>query len=220
MEQSIHRALGVNVFGSHLIRVDPDYATLDLAVTRLAPAPEPAFVDARRGAESLRKVLGERSLPERDVRTSQITLAQEFEHLGGARKFLGYRARIDFRIVLDDVARTEEILIAAVEHGADVIQRVSFGTRKLREVRARAREAAFAAAKTKAELYAKAAGIRLGTVLHIEDVNPEEAGRRGYSSHAPDVDLASDDDRTSSAYAPGAIVVSAAVMACFAIQPP
>ncbi|HUJ57730.1 MAG TPA: SIMPL domain-containing protein [Kofleriaceae bacterium] len=221
MEQSIHHALGVNVFGSHLIRVDPDYATLDVAVTRLAPKPEPAFVEARRGAEAVRKALAERALPERDVRTSQITLAQEFEHVGGARKFAGYRARIDFRIVLEDVARTEQILIAVVEHGADVVQSVSFGTRQLRALRARAREAAFAAARAKAELYAAAAGIRLGTVVHVEDVAPQEAGRRGYASHAPDVDLAAEDDGAASgAYSPGAIVVSAAVMACFAIQPP
>lgn len=113
-------------------------------------------------------------------------------------------------------------MIGAVEHGADVIQRVTFGTRELRDLRARAREAAFAAARAKAQLYASAAGIRLGAVLHVEDVNPDEASRRGYASHAPDVDLASesDDAAAGGAYTPGAIVVSAAVMACFGIQPP
>jgi uncharacterized protein YggE len=220
MNQTIQRALGVSVFGSHLIRVDPDYATLELAVTRVATLPQPAFVDARRDAQAVRAALTAAKVPDRDVRTSQITLAQEFEHVGNARKFVGYRARIEVRVVLDDISRTEEVLVAAVENGVDVIQRVSFGTRQLRALRARAREAAYAAASAKAELYARAAGVQLGTVVHVEDVNPEEAGRRGYSSHAPDVDLASEGDDTGSlAYSPGAIVVSAAVMVCYAIQP-
>ncbi len=220
MIQTIQRALGVSVFGSHLMRVDPDYATLELAVTRVAKLPQPAFVDARRDAQAVRAALTTAKVPDRDVRTSQITLAQEFEHVGSARKFVGYRARIEVRVVLDDISRTEEVLVAAVENGVDVIQRVSFGTRQLRALRARAREAAFAAASAKAELYARAAGVQLGTVVHVEDVNPEEAGRRGYSSHAPDVDLASEHDESGSlAYTPGAIVVSAAVMVCYAIQP-
>jgi uncharacterized protein YggE len=220
MIQTIQRALGISVFGSHLVRIDPDYATLELAVTRLATRPEPAFVEARKGAQAVRAALSAASVQDRDVRTSQITLAQEFEHVSGARKFLGYRARIDVRIVLDDVSRTEDVLITAVDHGADLIQRVTFGTRQLRAVRARAREAAFGAATTKAELYARTAGVRLGTVTHIEDVNPDEGARRGYSSHAPDVDLVGEAEESGAdkAYSPGAIVVSAAVMVCFAIQ--
>jgi uncharacterized protein YggE len=219
MIQTIQRALGVSVFGSHLLRVDPDYATLEMAVTRVAKLPQPAFVEARRDAQAVRAALTAAKVPDRDVRISQITLAQEWEHVGNARKFVGYRARIEVRVVLDDISRTEDVLVAAVENGVDVIQRVSFGTRQLRALRARAREAAFAAALAKAELYARAAGIQLGTVVHVEDVNPEEAGRRGYSSHAPDVDLASDDESGGQAYTPGAIVVSAAVMVCYAIQP-
>jgi uncharacterized protein YggE len=218
IQQTIQHALGVSVFGSHILRVDPDYATLELAVTRLAMKPEPAFLEARQGAQTVRAALAAAKVPDRDLRTSQITLVQEYEHVGGStRKFIGYRSRIEFRVVLDDVARTEEVLIAAVEHGADVIQRVSFGTRELRALRARAREAAFAAARVKAELYASAAGIRLGNVVHVEDVNPEEGSRR--YSHA-DADLSLEgDDASGSSYNPGAIAVSAAVMACFAIQP-
>jgi uncharacterized protein len=221
MLQTIQRALGISVFGSHLIRVDPDYASIELAVTRLAPKPDPAFVEARKGAQAVRAALSAMKLPDRDVRTSQITLAQEFEQVGGHRKFAGYRARIGVRVVLQDVAQTENVLITAVDAGADVIQRVSFGTRQLRELRARAREAAFAAATAKAELYGRAAEVRLGTVVHIEDVNPDESARRGYSSNAPDVDLVPDGDETAGdgAYSPSAIVVSAAVMVCFAIQP-
>jgi hypothetical protein len=217
MLQTIQRALGITVFGSHLIRVDPDYATIEIAVTRLAAKPEPAFVEARKGAQAVRAALSAAKVPDRDVHASQITLAQEFEHSGSTRKFSGYRARIGIRIVLADVAQTENVLITAVDHGADVIQRVSFGTRQLRSYRASAREGALAAASAKGQLYARAAGVRLGAVIHVEDVNPEETNRRGYASHAPDADLSADSDDDGS-YSPGAIVVSAAVMVCFAID--
>jgi hypothetical protein len=53
-----------------------------------------------------------------------------------------------------------------------------------RELRAEARRKAVAAARAKADLYAEAAGVRVGAVLHIEDVDPEQPGASRYRSHA------------------------------------
>lgn len=67
------------------------------------------------------------------------------------------------------------------------------------------------AARAKAEAYAAAAGVKVGRAIHIEDVNPDEMGRR---SHAPDVDLDSHGEGTAGA---GSIVIAGAVMVCFSI---
>jgi hypothetical protein len=54
------------------------------------------------------------------------------------------------------------------------------------ELRAVARREAGAAARGKADLDAEAAGVRVrvGAVLHVEDVDPEQPGASRYRSHA------------------------------------
>ena len=85
----------------------------------------------------------------------------------------------------------------------------------LRELRATARAGALKAARAKAELYCETAGVKLGKVLHIEDINPTQA-RRGHG-HMVDQDFAESADNDPGAYHPGAISVSGAVVVSFTI---
>ncbi|MFV2017303.1 SIMPL domain-containing protein [Micromonospora sp. LOL_023] len=68
-----------------------------------------------------------------------------------------------------------------------------------------------AAARRKAELYAEAAGVRLGAVVHIDDVDPENVGHERYRGHGSGGQASAQD------LAPGHVVVSAAVILGFSI---
>jgi hypothetical protein len=68
-----------------------------------------------------------------------------------------------------------------------------------------------AAARAKADLYAEVAGVRIGVVLHVEDVDPEQPGAARYRSHAEAAATTAQD------LAPGHIVVSAAVILGYAV---
>jgi hypothetical protein len=213
--QSIQRAQGVNAFGSCLMRVDPDYVSVRFAVTRVAPTPKEAFDAVRAGARSVRERLAELSIRDADVRASEIGLEEAWSH-GQERKKIGYEARVSFHLILADITRLEALLTGVVDAGANQIVGAQPKTSKLKELRKDARERAVRAARDKADDLARAAGARLGAVLHIEDVNADEVSRR---SHMPDVDLSQHDDAGTPAEAhnPGSIVISAAVMACFAL---
>jgi uncharacterized protein YggE len=213
--QSIQRPTGINVFGSYLVRVDPDFATLDFAVTRTEPKARDAFEKARLAAHEVRAYLGTAGIAERDVRTSQITVTNATEFQGGQHRQVGFAARVGFQVVMDDFDRVELVLAGALEAGANAVDRVVWKTRRLREIRADARAKAFVHARAKAEIYAGAAGVRLGHVLHVEDLNPEATGR-GHSNYVADADL-SEQDVDRKANNPGSIVVTANVMVCFAI---
>ena len=67
------------------------------------------------------------------------------------------------------------------------------------------------AARAKVDLYAEAAGVRIGGLLHIEDVDPEQPGTSRYRSHAEAAATTAQD------LAPGHIVVSAAVILGYAV---
>jgi uncharacterized protein len=67
--------------------------------------------------------------------------------------------------------------------------------------------------RRKADLYAEAAGVRVGAVLHIDDVDSNNPAHRLYRGHAPAQGEASAED-----LAPGHVVVSAAVILGLAIS--
>jgi uncharacterized protein YggE len=213
VNQSLHHPIGVNVFGSRLVRVDPDYASIRFSVSSTRPEPKDALEETHAAHERSRAVLAARHVNPHDVRSSRVSLFQWFEGQGDARKAVGYRAQIGSQVFVRSLPTVEPILLELVAAGAREIESVAYKTSRLLEIRAEARAGAVAAARAKAEVYATAAGQRVGKVLHLEDINPDEFGRR---SHLPDLDL-SEDDPDSPSQATGSIVVAAAVMACFAL---
>jgi uncharacterized protein YggE len=137
-----------------------------------------------------------------------------FDSYGPNAKFLGYQAEVAFRIVIDALDKVEPVLSAAVDAGANQVTGVRYLTSRLRELRADARRQAVQAARTKAEVYCDAAGVQLGQVIHIEDVNPDSMMLRG--GHGESVDLSAHDEAAESgALQSGSLVVSAAVMVGF-----
>jgi uncharacterized protein YggE len=213
VNQSIQRPVGVNVFGSRLIRVEPDYASLRFSVSSTRPEPKEALEETHAAADRSRQVLNAKKVDRRDVRASRVTLFQWHEGQNENRRAVGYRSQIGFQVFVRDLTTVEPLLLELVAAGAREIESVAYKTSRLQEIRKEARAAAIAAAKAKAEVYAQAAGQRVGKALHIEDINPDDFGRR---SHLPDLDLSEDDPDAPNDVA-GSIVVAAAVMACFAL---
>lgn len=213
--QSIRNPSGISVFGSYVVRVEPDVALVTFSVAHTKAEPPAAFAATRQAVADVREYLRRADVAQADVQTSIVNLSADWQGYGKERVFLGYEARTSLSVRLTDLRRFEEILAGVVQAGANQIQSTEFQTTRLAEVRAQARRGAFAAARRKGELYAEEAGLRLGEVLHVEDVNPD--GVRGRESHGADaVGLESEGDGQSST--PGSIQVQAAVQVMFAIQ--
>lgn len=206
---------GVKVFGSAVIRVAPDIATISVAVSRLEQKPEPAFSKAREGALAVSTYLHQTGI--KDFGSSRVSLHQEFKYRDGENKFIGFRARIEFSIVLREMDRVDSILTGLIAAGADTLTSVTFQTSRLKELRADARRRAVRAAREKAELYCEAAGATAGQVLSIEDVNPDVLS--GHSeSHTRQEASAFDDVGEPGAIDPGAIIIAAAVNVLYQIS--
>jgi hypothetical protein len=169
-----------------------------------------AFAAVRTAAAQVRQYLGNAGVAE--FGSSQIDLSSEFRRDKGEKQFLGYKANVYFQAILRDLERTEEVLLGALESGATEISRTNFQTSLLKELRAKARREAVAAAREKAQLYVQETGVELGRVLHIEDVNPETI-LLGFHA-AGEVSL--DAEVEPRAFNPASIQVAAAVVMAFA----
>lgn len=218
MHQSIDRPVGVNVYGSHIVRTEPDRADVDLVVTRLAQTPGAAFDQTRRAGEAVRATLRSGGIEDEDLEISRVQLSSAHDGFGPARRFLGYESQLGFRFIVRDLEQVEGLLSAAVGAGANEVQRVRYQTSRLRELRAEARRRAVEAARRKAEIYCEAAGARIGGVIHIEDVNPETGLHRagGVQDEAA---LSPEDESEVSpgGLQPGSLVITAAVMITFSL---
>lgn len=208
--QSIQKPFGINVFGSSVVRIEPDVASFKFAVSRLEQHPRDAFRQVREAAQGVRAYLARAEISE--VGSSQITLSQSFRYTEGEQRFVGYSAKVTFHVLLYDLSRMEELLSGVVDAGANEVNSVEFQTSQLKEIRVEARQRAIAAAHEKGEIYCKAAGVAIGPVIHIEDINPNLL--RGVEGHVIR-ETQPDDEGPLQAFDPGSIVVRAAVMVAF-----
>jgi uncharacterized protein YggE len=211
--QTITTPFGITVFGSALSRVAPDIALIKVSVTRLEPKPADAFAKARQGSQAVQDWLRKARINQ--FGASRVTLLAQNRFSGGENKFVGYQANVSFHVTLAELDRMEEVLTALIASGANQVDGVSFETTRLKEVRAEARKRAVTAARAKATNYCAAAGVELGPVMHIEDVNPMMLqGREGHVRAEPQID----DEGDGRALDPGSISVGAAVFVAYGIR--
>jgi uncharacterized protein YggE len=206
---------GVKVFGSAVLRVGPDIASLQFTVGRQAKRPRDAFHETHEAMKAVRAFLGQVQINE--VAESRITLTRAFEYVGNRQQPTGYYAKVSFNVLLTNLDRMEEVLTGVVDAGANEIGAVEFRTTKLKECRAEARRRAVTAAYEKATNYCRAAGVVLGPILGLEDLHPDSLTGSGEGHTFSEA--AFDDAGPTRALAPGSIVVGAAVSVVFAISP-
>ncbi|GAB3809371.1 SIMPL domain-containing protein [Micromonospora zhanjiangensis] len=209
--QMVEHPWGITAFGAASVKAVPDLVRVRFKIVRMEQAPAAAFEAVRTAVGAVRGALREHGIMDAAVEGSRLDLRTASEYVDGSRKFVGYQCQAAFAVqsdVLDDV---EPLLIDIVAAGANEIEGVDFDVTGKRELRAEARRRAVAAARAKAELYADAAGVRIGAVLHIEDIDPEQPGAARYRSHAEAAATSAQD------LAPGHVVVSAAVVLGYAV---
>jgi uncharacterized protein YggE len=208
---------GVRVFGSAVVRVAPDTASIAVAVSRIEQKPEAAFRKAREAAQHVNAYLHNAGV--QDFGSSRVTLSQEYRYANGENRFYGYQARIGFNVILRDMDKVDSLLSGLIAAGANELSSVTFQTTRLKELRADARRRAIGAAREKAELYCAAAGVAVGSVLAIEDVNPESlSGRSEGHTYREPLDV--EDTGDFGAIDPGAITIGAAVNVVYRIVAP
>jgi uncharacterized protein YggE len=223
----IENPFGISVFGSALLRVSPDTATINAAITRLEPKPAQSFAQARQGAQSVTKFL--KGVQVKEFGISRLSVAQEYRFIDQERQLVGYRAKIGLTVILNQLELIEEVVSGLVEAGVDEISFIEFSTSQLKALRTEARQLAMHAAREKAEVYAAAAHVALGSLLHIQDVNPmvlqTHTGRSrqntfhaGGRRHEAAPHEGADHEAGPQVLDPEAIEVGAAVLAAFRIQ--
>jgi uncharacterized protein YggE len=195
------------------VRAEPDLARLRLAVELSEQTPDRAFQEAGAAVARLREALRAHGVAASGISGSRLNLKSCYEGYGSDRRFLGYQCTASYVVETSTLDDLQQLIVDAVAAGANRVDEVSFDVHDKPAQRDEARRLAVAAARRKAEVYAEASGVRLGPVLHLTDLDPDQNARL-YRNHGGQSPAGSDGD-----LAPGLVEVQARVLVGYSLVP-
>jgi uncharacterized protein YggE len=160
----------ISVTGEATISVPPDLAQLDAGVASDGKTARDASEANNAAMTKVMAALRAAGIGEKDFQTSRLSLQPQYApNRNLTSPITGYRASNRVTVKLHDLGKVASVIDALVGAGANDIGSVNFTVSKPSELLDQAREMAFADARRKAEIYAKAAGVTLGAPLAISE---------------------------------------------------
>lgn len=168
----------IEVSGTGGASAAPDVVRIQAGVRCDAADVASALADAGGRAASLAEAARDHGVAGADLRTTGTGVHPRHDREG--MTVVGYTAYQNLSVVVRDPARVGALVeaFAGVAGNALTIDHIGFELADPAALLARAREGAFADAKSKAEQYAALAGRELGKVVGLSDVVPVGAQPR------------------------------------------
>lgn len=167
------KAPTINVQGEGRASVAPDLATVSLGVTTQAPTAAQAMSDNATRQAAVIDALKAQGVAPADLQTQGLSLSpmQDFSREGQPPVITGYQAQNIVTARVRDLDRLGPLLDAMVAAGATDVQGISFSREDSAGTEDRARTAAVAEARRRAEVIARAAGMALGPLVSLTDTS-------------------------------------------------
>jgi uncharacterized protein YggE len=169
------RTVNVNGFGR--ASVSPDVVRLDLRVGHDAADVAAALAGAATGIAKVGAVVRDHGVADADIRTLDAGVNQRWDNTGVA---VGFTAQQRLAVTVRRLEAVGEVLeaAAAAVGNALLVDQVRLDVSDRTEALRRARDAAFADARDKAQQYAELAGAELGAVLGVAEAGAAPVGAR------------------------------------------
>jgi len=158
----------VLVTGTGEVSGKPDTLTVDFGVETSGATVGQALDGAGGAATRMRDALVRAGVDRADLQTSNFSVGSK---VNDAQAIIGYTVTEGLTAKIRDLARAGELMSGAIAAGGDSarLNGVSFAIENDAALLAQARKDAFADARQKAEVYARAAARPLGRVLTVSE---------------------------------------------------
>lgn len=147
------------------VEVTPDMASLNFGVMTEEPTAQAAM---SANAEQMTRVIAalrRAGIAERDIQTSGLNLSAQYDYQENQPpKLRGYQATNRVTVNILDLAKVGTTADAVVAAGVNQIDGISFGLQDSQAAEDEARRVAVQALQAKAQLYAQALNVSLGSV--------------------------------------------------------
>lgn len=162
----------ITVTGEASLPATPDMATISLGVTTEGATAAEAMAANNTALTAVLDRLKGAGIEDRDMQTSNLSLSPNWVgyESGSTPTISNYVASNMLNVRVRDLAGLGGVLDASIADGANTLNGITFELAEPRPMMDEARKAALADAKVRAELYAGAAGVGLGKVVSISEV--------------------------------------------------
>jgi hypothetical protein len=148
----------------------PDLAIISAGVQTLRPTATAAIEQNAAAMERVRQALKRAGIEDKDIQTSSINLNPEYQYnQNQPPRLTGYRASNSVNVKFRDLKRTGAILDALVAEGANQINGPNLTIDKPESALDEARTRAIANGRSRADLYARALGMRVVRLLSVSE---------------------------------------------------
>ncbi len=148
----------------------PDIAIISAGVVTRARTAAAAMQENAQRMERVIAALRAVGIAERDIQTSNVSLNPEYHHQDGQPpRLTGYTASNQVNIRFRDIRNSGRVLDVLVAQGANQINGPSLTIDKPEAALDEARAKAVAAGRARAELYARALGMRVVRLLSVSE---------------------------------------------------
>jgi len=166
------RHITVNGVGTAM--VTPDAVRFFASVSVLAKTNKDALSKASNSANAVRAALKAEAIASKDITTSSLTVYPEYNYSQDkGQQFIGYRATQSFTIVVRKAESAGAVIDAVVDAGGDSVQVNGVSPFLVNGATAteKAREAAVADARSRANTYATYLGTSLNQIIYLTELS-------------------------------------------------
>ena len=165
----------ISVTGTGKVSAPPDMATIQTGVVTQADTARAALSANNDSMRKILDVLKERGIADKDVQTSSFHVNPMYRHDPQGRRqpeIIGYSVHNQVSVDVRNLPKLGEVLDALIEAGSNQVSGVSLGVDDPTGILNQARSRAISDAKSRAEVYAQAAGVKVGRVQSISEQPP------------------------------------------------
>lgn len=145
-----------------------DTAEITLGVSEIADSPTAAFKAMSAKINSVVSTAQTKGINQAALKTGNLSLYQEYDWKDGVQTVRGYRATNTVTIKVKDLSRVPELMEAAVNAGANMVEGVRFSLSDPGALEGQALDAAIDNAKAQAERVAKRLGTSVRGVQKVQ----------------------------------------------------
>ncbi len=182
----------VTVTGEATVAAAPDAAQIRIGVSSQGKTARAASDANVKDMTVVLAAIKESGVADRDIQTTSLSLQPQYDpNKTGAARLIGFQANNQVTVKIRDIGQLPNILDRAISAGANEMSGIEFVVSEQSKLLDKARAEAIADARRKAELYANAAGMKVGRVMTISEegtVPPPrtfQAVRAGAAAIAP-----------------------------------
>ncbi len=148
----------------------PDIVVINAGIVTEAPTASEALRANNRQMNGVFRALQSAGFADRDIQTASISLSPRYDHSNrNERRLLGYTASNQLTIRFREIEQAGTVIDMLVAQGVNQINGPSFRVDSPEEALDEARRDAVTTARTRAELYAAAAGMRVVRIVAISE---------------------------------------------------